>query len=101
MEMISAREARGLDPVAERAGWLVDEFMESLDSVVRANAAMGYRTADHTFYAEYFDFGNLLPSGVLILAEVVLRDQLGDLGYWNIETDLDVKSKSLKVWLSW
>lgn len=101
MNVISAREARGLDPVAERAGWLVDELMESLDSVVRANASMGHRTADHTLYAEYFDFGNLFPGDVLILAEVVLRDRLGDMGYWNVETDLDIKSKSLKVWFSW
>ncbi len=99
--MISAREARGLDPVEERAGWLVDEFMESLDLIVRANASMGHRTASHTFYAEYFYFGNLVPGDVLILAEVVLRDRLGDMGYWNVETDLDIEDKSLKVWLSW
>ncbi len=100
--MISAKEARGLDPVAECAGWLVDSILDELDSTVTVNASMGHRAVSaHTFYAGCFDFGNLVPSDVLILAEVVLRDRLGDLGYWNVETDLDIKSKSLKVWLSW
>jgi hypothetical protein len=100
--MISAKGARLLDPVTERASLVVTDAMELLDSVVRANASMGYRSVEgHGLFTDLFDFGRFAPSEVLELAEVMLRDRLFELGYFGISTEFDVRSKSLDVWFSW